>query len=35
MIILCRFCFSGIGSFTVVDGHRVSGEDSGNKYEQN
>ena len=25
------FCVSGIGSFTVVDGNKVQGEDVGNK----
>lgn len=24
--------FTGIGAFTLVDGHKVSGEDVGNKY---
>lgn len=26
------FFFSGIGSFTIVDGQKVTGEDIGNKY---
>lgn len=26
------FYFSGIGSFTIVDGQKVTGEDIGNKY---
>ena len=26
------FFFSGIGSFTIVDGQKVTGEDVGNKY---
>lgn len=25
------FCVSGIGAFTIVDGHTVTGEDVGNK----
>ena len=28
----CVFFFSGIGSFTIVDGQKVTGEDVGNKY---
>ena len=31
---LCKSMFTwvtGIGSFTIVDGHKVSGEDIGNK----
>lgn len=25
-------CLPGIGSFTIIDGNQVSGEDAGNKY---
>lgn len=34
-LIICAFSlFPGIGAFTIVDGHKVSGEDVGNKYDE-
>ena len=32
MFLTDSVCFPGIGSFTIIDGNQVSGEDAGNKY---
>lgn len=34
LIINALSLFAGIGAFTIVDGHKVSGEDVGNKYDE-